>query len=166
MPPPAELDMRDLLLGHIAWHRSHVLEMIDGLSDEDLTRPVLPSGWSIVGLLHHLALDDDRFWVRAVIAGDEQAQASLSENAWQVPDDLSPEQVIALHREEAEKADAVLSGVDLAAAPAWWPDFMANMRMTTNAEVILRVLAEYAIHAGHLDAARELIDGKQYVVIT
>jgi Protein of unknown function (DUF664) len=28
------------------------------------------------------------------------------------------------------------------------------------------VIAETAIHAGHLDAARELIDGRQWIVLT
>jgi hypothetical protein len=38
---------------------------------------------------------------------------------------------------------------------------MDNLR-----EVILHVLTETAVHAGHLDAARELIDGHQRLVLT
>jgi hypothetical protein len=30
----------------------------------------------------------------------------------------------------------------------------------------VHVIAETACHAGHLDAARELIDGRQWVVLT
>ena len=33
-------------------------------------------------------------------------------------------------------------------------------------DVVLHVIAETAAHAGHLDAARELIDGKLYLVLT
>jgi hypothetical protein len=33
-------------------------------------------------------------------------------------------------------------------------------------EVVLRVIVDTATHAGQLDAVRELIDGKQWVVIT
>jgi hypothetical protein len=31
--------------------------------------------------------------------------------------------------------------------------------------VLLHVLTETSIHAGHLDAVRELIDGRQWVVV-
>jgi hypothetical protein len=33
-------------------------------------------------------------------------------------------------------------------------------------EVLLHVITETACHAGHLDAARELIDGRQWIVLT
>jgi len=33
-------------------------------------------------------------------------------------------------------------------------------------EILLHVITETACHAGHLDAARELIDGKQWLVLT
>ena len=34
-------------------------------------RPLLPSGWTCAGLVHHLALDVERFWFRAVMAGEK-----------------------------------------------------------------------------------------------
>ncbi|MEO6411762.1 MAG: DUF664 domain-containing protein [Pedococcus sp.] len=155
-----------LLLDYLQGQRRHVLTAFDGLSDEDLQRAVLPSGWSGVQLLHHLALDDERFWVRAMIAGDAEAQAGLSENAWLVPEGLSVSDVRELYLREAELSDEVLAEVDLDAAPAWWPDFMGEQRMHTNRDVLLHVMVETAAHAGHADAVRELIDGKQWVVIT
>ena len=33
-------------------------------------------------------------------------------------------------------------------------------------EILLHVIAETATHAGHLDAARELINGRQWIVLT
>ena len=50
--------------------RAYVLEALDGLSDEALPRPVLPSRWSCLGLVQHLALGVERFWFRAVVAGE------------------------------------------------------------------------------------------------
>jgi hypothetical protein len=41
--------------------REHVLGILGGLSDDELRRPVLPSGWSCAGLVHHLAVDVERF---------------------------------------------------------------------------------------------------------
>lgn len=54
----------------------------------------------------------------------------------------------------------------LDAAPAWWPEFFANSRLDSVREVVLHVITETACHAGHLDAVRELIDGKQWLDLT
>jgi hypothetical protein len=39
----------------------HVLGILEGLSEEDLRRPMLPSGWACVDLVQHPALDVERF---------------------------------------------------------------------------------------------------------
>jgi hypothetical protein len=39
-------------------------------------------------------------------------------------------------------------------------------RLDNLREILLHVIAETATHAGHLDAARELIDGRQWIVLT
>jgi hypothetical protein len=155
-----------LLLDYLRGQRRHVLAAFDGLSDEDMRRPVLPSGWSPVQLLHHLALDDERFWVRAVIAGEPEAIAGLSENAWVVPGELSVADVRGLYLGEAELADTALAAADPDAPPAWWPDFLGEQWLLTVREVVLHLMVETAAHAGHADAVRELVDGKQWVVVT
>ena len=38
--------------------RNHVLGILEGLSDEQLRRPVLPSGWHCLGMVKHLAARD------------------------------------------------------------------------------------------------------------
>ena len=160
---PAE---KSLLLSYLAAQRRHVLAALDGLDDDAMRRSVLPSGWSPVQLVHHLAVDDERFWVRAVVGGDEAAQSELSDNGWQVPPELTVADVLDLYRAEAALSDAVLADMDLDAAPAWWPEFMGERWMESNRAAILHLMVETAAHAGHLDAVRELVDGKQWVVIT
>jgi hypothetical protein len=71
--------------------RGHVLGILEGLSDQDLRRPVLPSGWSCLELVRHLTVD-------------------------------------------------------------------VELR-----HIVIHVLTEVACHAGHLDAARELIDGTTWL---
>lgn len=51
------------LLAYLNAQRAHVLGILEGLEEEALRRPVLPSGWSCLGLVRHLALDDERFWL-------------------------------------------------------------------------------------------------------
>ncbi|HEU5416746.1 MAG TPA: DUF664 domain-containing protein, partial [Streptosporangiaceae bacterium] len=55
-----------LLLDYLNGQRRHVLGILDDLSEDDLRRPVLPSGWTSLGMVRHLALDVERFWFRAV----------------------------------------------------------------------------------------------------
>ncbi|MGZ4599021.1 MAG: DinB family protein [Oryzihumus sp.] len=158
-----------LLLAHLNAQRRHVLGILEGLDDEALRRPVLPSGWSCLGLLRHLALDDERFWFQAVLAGDPAAIAEVTGNpadAWQVGPETSAESVFALYRAQAERADALLAEMSLDTPPAWWPDFFGGWRLDTAREVVLHVLTETAVHAGHLDAARELIDGRTWLVLS
>ncbi len=52
-------------------------------------------------------------------------------------------------------------------APAWWPaNQFGEWRLHTLRDVLLHVIAETACHAGHLDAARELIDGRTWAVVS
>ena len=44
-----------------------------------------------------------------------------------------------------------------------WPDFFGDWRLGDLRAVLLHVIAETACHAGHLDAARELIDGRTWL---
>ena len=159
-----------LLLAHLRSQRRHVLGILEGLDEEALRRPVLPSGWSCLALVRHLALDDERFWFRGVVAGeqavrDEVSAASSSTSAWVLGPDDTADTVFALYREEAERTDAIVASTPLDAAPAWWPDFFGGWRMDSLREVLLHVLTETATHAGHLDAVRELIDGRTWMVL-
>jgi uncharacterized damage-inducible protein DinB len=162
-------DEQQLLLHVLRRQREHVLAAVEGLDTHDLRRPVLPSGWSCLGLLNHLALDDELFWFQAVIAGDQgvvDEVLSSADNAWSVSADDSPEEVLRRYRENIESADAVITTRSLDAAPAWWPDFFGTWRLQSVREILLHVITETATHAGHLDAARELIDGRQHIVLT
>ena len=158
----------ELLLAHLRSQRRHVLGILEGLDEEALRRPVLPSGWSCLGLVRHLALDDERFWFRGVVAGEQAVKdevAASTGSAWRIGPDESAEQVLALYREEAGRTDAIVADTPLDAAPAWWPDFFGEFRMDSLREVLMHVITETATHAGHLDAVRELIDGRTWMVI-
>jgi hypothetical protein len=43
---------------------------------------------------------------------------------------------------------------------AGWTDHFEHWRLRDLREIILHVITETAVHAGHLDAARELLDGR------
>jgi hypothetical protein len=117
VPRPELIDERTALLTALRTEREHVLGVLDGLSDEDLRRPVLPSGWSCLGLVRHLAVDVKRFWFRAVFAG-EQVELESGDGGWRVPDGMTGDAVLALYRDEAARADAVVEDRALDAEPA------------------------------------------------
>jgi uncharacterized damage-inducible protein DinB len=157
------------LLEVLNGQREHVLETLAGLSDEDLRRPVLPSGWSMLGLVNHLALDVEEWWFRAVLTGEQAAidEVTGTENAWQVPPAAPAAAVIGNYRRQAELASAIITATDLSTAPVWWPeDRFGSLPLDNLRQLLLHVITETACHAGHLDAARELIDGKQWLVLT
>ncbi|MBB2891056.1 DUF664 domain-containing protein [Flexivirga oryzae] len=148
--------------------RNHVLEAVDGLEAADLHRAVLPSGWNMLGLVQHLTIDVERLWFNAVAAGDSAAIAHFDRpsNAWRVPTDAPPDLVLTAYRHECAKADRVLADTEFDAPPAWWPaDLFGDWRLATVGEAVMHVIVETASHAGHLDAARELIDGHQWLVL-
>jgi uncharacterized damage-inducible protein DinB len=147
--------------------REHVLGILDGLSDEALRRPVLPSGWTCLGLVQHLTYDVEQFWFRKVVAGEQidPAQAGPEGDAWQVGPDVPARQVLDAYRREIARANEVIATTALDSEPAWWPDFFPRF-LDDRRAVIMHVITETACHAGHLDAARELIDGRTWLVLT
>ncbi|MEW2117241.1 DinB family protein [Streptomyces sp. NPDC005474] len=157
------------LLRVLDGQRRHVLGIVDGLDAKDLRRPLLPSGWHCLGLVQHLALDVERFWFRAVVAGDEEVIHGLTsgDEAWKVAPEVPAGEVLDRYRREAELADAVITATPVDAALAWWPhDLFGEPHLHTLRDVLLHVITETACHAGHLDAARELIDGRRWLVLT
>lgn len=158
-----------LLQGSLAQQREHVLGIVEGLSEEQLRRPVLPSGWSCLGLVNHLAVDVERFWFRAVMAGEQNAWEGFGESsgsAWEVELGTAPETVLALYRDEIDLTDRVIEATSLDTAPAAWPDdLFGDFKLPDLRSIALHVITETACHAGHLDAAREILDGRQWLVL-
>ncbi|MEV8547592.1 DinB family protein [Streptomyces sp. NPDC051572] len=157
------------LLRVLAGQRRHVLGILDGLDAEALRRPVLPSGWHCLGLVQHLALDVERFWFRAVVAGEEEIIRGLTsgDEAWNVAPEARASDVLDGYRQDAEFSDTVITTTPADGVLAWWPqDLFGAPHLHTLRDVLLHVITETACHAGHLDAARELIDGRRWLVLT
>lgn len=157
---------RESLTAALAGARAHVLAQVEGLSDADLRRGVLPSGWSCLGLVRHLTLSDERYWFEVSMAGGSLDYWPDGDNGdWLVGPDESAQDVIAAYRSSIAASDAIIAGISLDDAPtrreSWWPEgWFGDLRA-----VLQHVIVETATHAGQLDAARELLDGKQQLVL-
>ncbi|MBT0770750.1 DinB family protein [Kineosporia sp. J2-2] len=154
-----------LLLSYLNGQRDHVLGILDGLDDDQLRRPVLPSGWSCLSLVHHLAEDVERFWFQGVVAGLREAQGSDDEpDGWQVPEGVSPSSVLDLYRTRVAESNRIIAATPFGTPPAWTPPYFPNPHRDLT-QTMLHVLTETSCHAGHLDAVRELIDGRRWLVL-
>lgn len=87
---------------------------------------MLPSGWTCLGLVRHLAVDVKRFWFRGVIAGEPIDFDDPT--GWETSAGAA-EAVFELYRAEIAAADAILGRADLDAPPARWPEYFANWRL-------------------------------------
>lgn len=152
------------LLDWLGAKRRHVLEQVTALPPAERRRSRVPSGWTPLGAVRHLALDVERVWFRAVVAG-EDVELPVGYEGWTVPDGVSDDEVLDGYREEARLADAVVARLDLDARPQWWFAGAGEPPYSTLREVLLHVLVETSTHAGHLDVARELADGGQRLVL-
>ena len=158
-------DETEALLASLNAQREHVLGALDGLSEGAWRQPALPSGWTPLGLVQHLALEVEQFWFRGAVAG-EPITLTSGDEAWQVPADIPSAAILGRYREETARADEIIAATPIGAMPKWWPDFFRDFPPRPLRRAILHVIAETAAHAGHLDAHRELVDGGQWLVLT
>lgn len=167
---PASEPVKEMLVSYLAAQRRHVLGILDGLDDEQLNRTMLPSGWTCASLVRHLTMDVERFWFRAAVAAEREVIDEVmgaGEDGWTIPAGMTSREVLDGYRAETARADEVIGATPLDAAPKWWPvHLFGDWRLDHLGDVLVHVITETATHAGHLDAARELIDGRQWLVLT
>ncbi|MDR3032512.1 MAG: DinB family protein [Kitasatospora sp.] len=161
-------DEARLLLRFLDQERNHVLGILDGLSEDQLRQPVLPSGWNCLGMVKHLSLADEHYWFRSVVGGESFDFFPQGPNAeWQLAPGESAEDVFGLYRAEIERANAIIAATPLDMPPRQpdplWKEW--GMDVPSLRFIMLHMIKETATHAGHLDAARELIDGRQWIVM-
>jgi uncharacterized damage-inducible protein DinB len=154
---------RASLTAFLQAQRAVVLAILEDLDDTVLGRPVVPSGWTPLGLVGHLGYAE-RHWFERVVAGTpEPLDDPLREEA----DGDGPfvtthpvEVVLGFYRDRAKRSDEILAGADLDARPAGPVQPSMAGTVVTIRDVVLHMVEETARHAGHLDIARELIDGR------
>jgi hypothetical protein len=151
--------LRDFLRGQ----REAVLAVVEGLDEADWHRSVVPTGWTPAGLLEHLG-GAEWHWFQGVVAGKQpELPGELDED--QPPydpltvvfttDEPSTE-VIAFYRDQCARSEAVLATTPLGAPPL---GKHGSYEPPDVRWIVLHMIEETARHAGHLDIARELLDG-------
>ena len=137
-------------------HRAVVLWKLDGLDDEQLRRPMTPSGTNLLGLVKHLAAVEYGWFCETF--GRETEPLPFDEddeNAdLRIDPDETTEDIVAFYGRARAAADEVIDELGVEDLGKAWFGETVSMRW-----VLIHMLEETARHAGHMDIVRELIDG-------
>jgi hypothetical protein len=163
-PPPeptTELsDPHALLSAFLDFYRQTILRKLEGLPEAELRGSHLPTGWTPLELLKHLA-GVERRWFRWGFAGEDVGEPWLeqgSDGGWHVHAGESFEDVRALFLDECERSRRIIASARVEDQARGGGRFDPG-ELPTLGWILCHVLQEYARHAGHLDIARELADG-------
>jgi uncharacterized damage-inducible protein DinB len=153
---------RAAVMAYLRAQRQSVLAIVENLDDDRMRQVTVPSGWTPLGLIEHLA-HAERFWFQQVLTGRAAAlpwppDSGDSGDAFVTGHGV--EEVLAFYREQCEVSDKALASTPFAATPSG--NVPADMTNEIHAvrDIVLHMIEETARHAGHLDIARELIDGR------
>jgi hypothetical protein len=159
--PATTADLRGLLLDYLDFYRGVVGAKLDALDGDGLRGSVVPSGWTPAGLVNHLAQVEVR-WLRwgflAEPVPDPWSDADGADG-WVTPD-ASVAELKRLLADTGARSRAIVEAHDLtevARVGGRFPDEASAPQLQW---ILLHLVQEYARHAGHLDIARELIDGR------
>ncbi|KHL08378.1 uncharacterized protein DUF664 [Mumia flava] len=138
-------------------HRDALLWKLEGLSEDDLRRSVVPSGTSLLGMLKHLASVEYNWFCGTF--GRESLEVPYSDDDWDSDWRIEPwettEGVLEYYAMARRDADAVIDELDLTDTGTAWYGPTVTLRW-----VLIHMVEEVCRHAGHADIIRELLDGR------
>jgi uncharacterized damage-inducible protein DinB len=161
-PPDSLSDPRELLAGYLDFYRAAVLRKLDGLSEEELRTSRLPSGWTPLELLKHLAYVERRWMRWGFTAEDVESPWGDDDpdtTRWRVRDEESTEEIRAFFLDQCAHSRRIVAGADLRQRARAGGRFDDPESAPTLIWILFHLFQEYARHVGHLDVVRELIDG-------
>jgi len=154
--PPHAGPEKETLEGFLDWQRATVLWKLEGLSDEDLRRPMTASGLTMLGVVKHIAYVE-RWWFQQVFLDrdvdfpwtDEDPDADF-----RIEPTESTDEILTLYQQETEEAGKIVKGSSLDGVSTHPKRSGYSLRW-----IVIHMTEETARHNGHLDLMREAIDG-------
>ncbi|MEV4110346.1 DinB family protein [Nonomuraea sp. NPDC049695] len=134
-------------------HRDAVLWKIEGLDEEQVRRPMTPSGTSLLGLVKHLAAVENG-WFCLTFGREAEPLWFAPEADMEILPEESVEQIVAFYGRARAAADRAINELDLETTGTSFTGETVSMRW-----VLIHMIEDTARHAGHMDILRELVDG-------
>ena len=160
-PKLATGDEKALLRTHLALAQNSLLWKLEGLSDEELRRPMTKTSTNLVGIVKHLAGVTAHYLISSFGRDREYYpwEADDSElwyggDMWALPEE-SPGEIVAAYRRACDASLAAIDEMELDEVGTHHTGVKVSLRW-----MILTVLADTLRHAGHADVLREAIDGR------
>jgi hypothetical protein len=156
-------DPKAVLKNYLQGGRETLVWKLDGLSEYDIRRPMVPTGTNLLGLIKHKAHSE------FVYFGATFGRPLAEPTSW-LPDDAEPnadqwaradesrQEIVELYRRAWVHSDATIDALALDAI-GQVPHWPVGKNEITLHEAMVHVIVDTQRHAGHADIIRELIDG-------
>jgi uncharacterized damage-inducible protein DinB len=143
--------------------RDALLWKLEGVSEYDVRRPLVPTGTNLLGLVKHVASVEAGYFGETFGRPfgeplpwlDDEAETNA--DMWATAEQ-SREDVVGLYRRVWVHSNATIDALPLDAVGhvPWWPP---GRNEVTLHRILIHMIAETDRHAGHADIVRELVDG-------
>jgi hypothetical protein len=147
-------DERTQLEAFLEEYRSAVEATLDGLTEEQARRRLVPSATTLLGLLKHVTWMQ-RVWFEECVGGTSRRELGLvlsPDESFRLTDDDTIASVTAAHRQACSTARTAAADLPLNAVVTGHRAGPRTLRW-----VYLQVLRELAHHCGHADILREQV---------
>jgi uncharacterized damage-inducible protein DinB len=147
------------IVEYLDFFRSEIRRKASGLSTDELERSVVPSAWTVPGLVEHL-VHMERRWIVWGFLGEDVVDPRADRDAderWVTERPLAD--ILADLDAGGLRTRDVVARHDARQRAATGGLFNADDETPTLLAILFHVLQEYARHAGHLDIVREQLDG-------
>jgi hypothetical protein len=142
--------------------RDVMLWKLDGLSEYDIRRPLVPTGTNLLGLVQHAASIETGYFGSVFGRPFPELLAWMHDgepngDMWVRPSETKTD-VVEFCRRVWAHSDATIEALPLDAVGEvpWWPEGQRELSLH---RALLHVSVDLYRHAGHADVLRELIDG-------
>lgn len=154
---------KELMVRYLQTLRDAALWKLEGASEYDVRRPLVPSGSNLLGIVKHLAWCELGYFTqtfgREMPVPDLWSQEGVDphDDLW-VPADESRQDVIDLYRLAQAEAAHTFEALELDSEGRvpWWPEERATVTLH---QILVHMSVETARHVGQMDILREGIDG-------
>ncbi len=157
-PPASTTAPLAVVSGSLDGLRDRILSKLDGLPDAALRAAAGPLTWSPLGLVRHLTWVERR-WMRWGFLAETIDPYPRDGDEWRVDAAEPLASVLADYRAEVAHSRAVAGAAGFETVSLTGGRFDASEAPPTLGRILVHLHQEYSRHLGHLDVARELIDG-------